>query len=182
VINCVCPHCGAGFAATVSSVNRANRRGAPKFCGKACAGLSRRSQKTDAEKREAKAGYDAKRRADFADRIKAEKAEYYRRTKDPVKEAAVRKMRMPKHVEYCRRPEYRARKQEYDQEHRAKKLHGDLWEAAILTLKIRRACLELFDDTEIRRQKCTLNKKSNRRRSYDRTNSNQLEIGSLGHA
>jgi hypothetical protein len=162
-------------------VNRAKRSNAPKYCGRICAGVARRKPRTVEEKRAEKSAYDARRRVILADRLKAEKAAYYQRTKDPVKEAEARKKRMPHHLEYCRRPEYRAWKRDYDQEYLAKKKYGEFWESAILTLKIRRSCLELEDDTEIRRQKGTLNKKSNRRKQYDRTYSNKPEIGPLGH-
>lgn len=181
MINCICPQCSCEFTAPPSAVNRAARNGAPKYCGRVCAGLGRRKEKTLDQKRLEKFEYDKARRENLRDRLKAEKAIYYQRTKDPVKQAAIRKKRMPKHIEYCRRPEYVAWKHEYDKVYLAKKEHGEFWESAILALEIRRKCLELADDTEIRRQKGTLNKKQQRKRDYDRTNSNKSEIGSLGH-
>lgn len=177
-----CPWCGLQFMAKPSHVNRSEKAGAPIYCGRVCAGLGRRKNKAVDQKRAEKQAYDKKRRADLADVIKAQKAEAYQRNKDPVKEAAARKKRMPQHVEYCRRPEYVAWKREYDKVYLAKKEHGEFWESALLALEIRRTCLELSDDTEIRRQKGTLNKKMERRRNYDRTHSNRPEIGSLGHA
>ena len=136
---------------------------------------------TDAEKRAAKKAYDASRRKELSVEIKAAKAAYYQRTRNPVQEAEKRKERMPYHVEYCRRPEYRAWKAKYDQEYRAKQEFGEFWESAILALEIRRECLALSDDTEIRRQAGTLNKHQQRRREYDRTYGNQPEIGPLGN-
>jgi hypothetical protein len=136
---------------------------------------------TDAEKRASKKAYDANRRKELSVEIKAAKADYYQRTRDPAKESEKRKERMPRHVEYCRRPEYRAWKAKYDQEYRAKQEFGEFWESAILALEIRRECLALSDDTEIRRQAGTLNKHQQRRREYDRTYSNQPESGPLGH-
>lgn len=177
----ICPFCGVEFMATASASNRADKAGAPLHCSRKCSGLGRRKNKTDDEKRAEKAAYDKARRLELADVIKAQKAASYRKNKDRVKEAEVRKRRMPKHVEYCRRPEYVAWKREYDKVFRAKKEHGEFWEAAILALEIRRTCLELSDDTEIRRQKNTLNKHQQRRRDYDRLDSNRPEIGSLGY-
>jgi hypothetical protein len=51
--------------------------------------------------------------------LRIKKAAYFQKTYDPVKAAIERKKRMPRHVEYCRSPEYRAKKREYD---RARKL------------------------------------------------------------
>lgn len=176
-----CPQCATQFQAAQSHVNRAARCGSPVYCGRVCAGIARRKNKTAEQKRKEKADYDNARRIALADKIKAEKAEYHRRTYDPEKAAIERKRRMPKHVEYCRRPEYRAKKAEYDREYRAKVEFGEFWEAAIIALDIRRTCLELSDDTEIRRVSGTLNKHQNRRRHYDRTHSSKPEIGALGN-
>ena len=181
LVDCVCPQCNSAFTAEAGAVNRAKRSGAQKYCGKVCAGLGRRSNKPEYQQRAEKAEYDKARRERLADRLKYEKAEYYQRTKDPIKEAVIRKKRMPKHVEYCQRPKYKAWKIEYDKRHRAKKEHGEFWEAALLALEIRRTCLALSDDTEIRRRKGTLNKHQTRRRDYDRTHSNKPEIGALGN-
>jgi hypothetical protein len=86
------------------------------FCSKACCGLSRRLAvpKTDEEKKSEKAAYDRKYRALNAEKLKAEKAAWYQRNRDPDKERAHRQARMHLHVEYCRRPEYRIKKHEYD--------------------------------------------------------------------
>jgi hypothetical protein len=43
---------------------------------------------------------------------------------------------MPYHVEYCRQPEYRRNKKEYDEKYHAKKKYGEYWEAAILLNKL----------------------------------------------
>lgn len=180
-MECVCPHCGATFIGRVGDVNRATKAGKPKYCGRECAGIARRNGKTGEEKRAEKAAYDKARREALHHRLRAEKAAYYQRTKDPAKEAAKRKERMPKHIEYCRRPKYREWKRKYDEVYRAKTEYGEFWESAILALEIRRTCLELSDDTEIRRQNGTLNKHQTRRRDYDRTHSNKPEIGALGY-
>jgi hypothetical protein len=177
----VCHHCHQMAVKSGSAVGRAERSGVPIYCGRVCSGLARRKLRSDDERRAIKAAYDAKRRSDNAEKIRIKKAAYYQRTRDPVKEAEKRKERMPRHVEYCRRSEYVAWKAVYDQEYRAKKEFGEFWESAILALEIRRECLALADDTEIRRQSGTLNKHQQRRREYDRTYSNQPESGPLGH-
>lgn len=114
-----CDNCGCSTDKPTGAVNRARRAGLNLYCGKLCAGLARRTGLSKAEKVANKAAYDAERRAERADQIRAEKAEYHKRTYDPAKAAVVRKERMPYHVEYCRRPEYREKKAEYDRQHRA---------------------------------------------------------------
>jgi hypothetical protein len=176
-----CPVCNGEFVKPMSHINRAARNGSPVYCGRICAGVARRKGKSAEQKKAEKQLYDAQRRKDRAAEIKAEKAAYYQRTRDPAKEALIRKARMPKHLEYCRRPEYREWKRQYDLEYRNKQEFGEFWESAILALEIRRQCLALSDDTEIRRTAGTLNKHQKRRRDYDRTHSNSPEIGALGN-
>lgn len=175
-----CPHCGMDAKARSSAFNRAARRGAPIYCGRVCAGLGRRKNRSADELRAAKAAYDAARRIELADRLRAEKAEYHRQTYDPAKAAIVRKARMPKHVEYCRQPEYRAKKVEYDREYRSRE-YGEFAECYLLTLAIRREALSQMTDYEIRQAAGTLNKSLQRKREYERTHSNKSEIGALGH-
>jgi hypothetical protein len=177
----ICPQCSLSFCASQSRANRAFRAGSPMFCGRDCAGIARRKNKTKDQKITEKAIYDAVRRERLADRIKAEKAARHLRTYDKAKAATERKMRAKQHAEYCRRPEYKVWKAEYDKEYRAKQEFGEFWESAILALEIRRECLALSDDIEIRRQAGTLNKHQNRRRNYDRSYSNKSEIGALGN-
>jgi hypothetical protein len=55
----------------------------------------------------AKAAYDKLYRAKNFKRIQANHAAYFQRTYDPAEAAKTRKLRMPRHVEYCRQPRYR---------------------------------------------------------------------------
>jgi hypothetical protein len=114
-MNASCPQCATQFDASVSAINHAARINAPLYCGRACAGLARRKPRTEIERKAAKRVYDAQRRINLADRIKAEKAAYFKRTYDHIVAAQKRKKRMPRHVEYCRAPEYKAKKAAYDQ-------------------------------------------------------------------
>ena len=111
-----CKQCGSIFDAITSRVNRAERIGAPLYCSKTCSGLSRRVEKTPEQKRAEKAEYDRKRREALGAALKEEKKAYYQANRERilVHMAEYRKQRMPKHVEYCRRPEYKAYKAEYD--------------------------------------------------------------------
>lgn len=81
---------------------------APLYCSRACAGLARRgAPKTEADRKAEKAAYDREYRADY-------KRLYYLETRDPEKQRAYRHANMQRHVEYCRSPEYKAWKHEYD--------------------------------------------------------------------
>lgn len=116
-----CDHCGKRSAKERRDVNRARKIGAGLYCNRACFGLAHRRKVpvTKAQLVERKRLYDAERRARLRERLKAEKAAYYQRTRDPERERIKRKENMPRHVEYCRRPEYRTKKAEYDASVRA---------------------------------------------------------------
>ena len=176
----LCPQCGEEFWRRQGEFNRADRAGLKVYCGRECAGFGRRKNKTAAEKLVEKAKYDADRRERMADILKAEKAEHHRRTYDPAKAAIVRKARMPKHVEYCRRPEYKAKKQAYDVQRRAAEF-GEFAECYLLMLTIRDECLKIQTDYEIRQSAGTLCKTTKRRRDYERSFGNKPEIGALGN-
>lgn len=107
-------------------------------------------------------------RAREAEKLKAKKAAYYQRTADREKEREARKRRMPKHVEYCRRPEYREWKQKYDRKYRARKEFGDFGEASIVLNDLIAEINSRATRTEIYRQNGTLNKWIARRRDYER--------------
>ena len=175
-----CETCGRTAFKQKGSVNRARKIGAPLYCSRACAGIARRRFKTPEQKKEEKRLYDIEYRRRNRDRIRAKKAEYFKRTYDPAKAAVERKKRMAQHVEYCRRPEYRQYKKAYDRQYRAKRLYGGFWEAYLLTLDIRNEVLRQRTDYEIRLENGTLNKRSQRRRAYERTHSKKPEIGPMG--
>src|SRR6185312_104718 len=130
-----CQHCGAVVPQPQSSINRAIREGKPLYCNRTCAGLARRVPPD--RKKEAKRAYDAQRRVELAAEISAKKAAYYQRTRDPAKERERRLQNMDRHVEYCRRPEYVAYKQDYDRQYRAEE-YGEYAEAYLLLLDLER--------------------------------------------
>jgi hypothetical protein len=176
-----CPVCNLVCDKRSGAVNRSINRGMAVYCGRKCAGIGRRENRSMDEKKAIKRYYDAIRRIEKADTLRVTRAEYHRRTYDPIKAAEKRKERMPKHVEYCRQPEYRKWKAEYDRIYRAKQEAGDFYESYLLVLEIRQACLALAPDIDIRRAAGTLNKHQNRRRDYDRSYSNKPEAGALGY-
>jgi hypothetical protein len=134
-VNPNCGYCGAVVPQPQRAIRRAIREGKPLYCDRECAGLARRVSVE--QKKEAKRLYDAQRRVERAAELRAEKAAYYQRTRDPVKEREVRRKNMGRHVEYCRRPEYRAYKADYDQQYRANE-YGEFAEAYLLLLDLER--------------------------------------------
>lgn len=163
-----CAWCFAEALKEVGAVNRARAAGLWLYCDRACAGLARRQEKTASEKVAAKAEYDRQYRAANRAKLKAKKAVYFQATYDPKAAAIARKERMPRHVEYCRRPEYRKWKAEYDRQYLARKGFGDFSEAAILLNVLETEIRSRASWLEIAHAKGTINKHQNRRRDYDR--------------
>ena len=167
LIAIVCAQCGLIAQKEAGGVNRSVRIGAPVFCSRGCAGLARRDNRTEAERKAIKAAYDAEYRMREPERRRAERAAYYQRTRDPVREAEIRKRRMPQHVEYCRRPEYRKWKAQYDRRYLARKQFGSFGEAAIVLNEL---CSEIASRSTFNERaadKGTLNKHLQRRRDYE---------------
>jgi hypothetical protein len=162
-----CAMCGAVLHKKTREINRAKKNGLNLYCNRTCSGLARRlkNPKSEQERKEEKRLYDARYRKDKSGEIKAKKQEYFKRTYDPVKAAEERKKRMPKHVEYCRRPDYRMWKREYDKRYRANKFFGDYAEAALLLQDIEREISQQASRYEIYRVNGTLNKAQTRKRS-----------------
>lgn len=172
MIDLRCAQCWAVFSARRGQHNRAVGRGAREYCGRACAGIARRSAAAMPERVAAKALYDVAYRVQRAAEIKAAKAMRHKATYDPAKAAIERKARSAQHVEYCRRPEYVEWKRGYDREYRAEKYYGEFAECYLLAMDIRAECLTQASDEEIRRQAGTLNKSQQRKRDYARPYSN----------
>lgn len=134
------------------------------FCDRTCASSAKRVDRPQAERRAMKAAYDAVRRIELADQIREEKRLRHLATYNPEREREKRKLRMPAHVEYCRRPEYRQKKKAYDRQHRCKRHYGPFWEAAAILLDVQEEVHARATDYEIRTQNGTLNKALQRRR------------------
>ena len=178
-----CAHCGKSSDKPTGAVNRARAQGRRLYCNRTCAGHSKRRGKTDAEKKMEKRQYDMEYRAKNRAMLKAKKAAYFQQTYDPEKAAVERKKRMPRHVEYCRRPEYRDWKRDYDRQYRAKKFYGPFWESFLLAMDIRSEALSRQSDYEIRLEKGTLCKTQRRKRDYEtaRTHREEPQVGPLGN-
>lgn len=166
MIQLQCETCGAQFERQLTQYKRT---GPHAYCDRECAGIGRRKGKTQAQKRSEKAAYDKEYRAVNITEIKLRKSEYFQKTYDPEKARVERKKRMPKHVEYCRRPEYRKWKNAYDIKYNAKRAFGDFGEAAILLKEIETEVASRMSDYEIRLQQGTLNKAQTRKKLYVKT-------------
>ncbi len=161
----ICAHCGKGAHQATGAVNRARRKGAPLYCDRICAGLSRRKHKTKAQKVEEKRLYDAQYRAKNLARIKAEKKAYFRKTYDPDAARVERKKRAPFHAEYCRRPEYRRWKSDYDLKRRAKEF-GEYAESYLILHDINKEVSSRMSKYDIYLANQTYGKAQRRRREY----------------
>lgn len=159
-----CERCGKATERPAGHVNRSRAAGMKLFCGRRCFGLARRQHKTKAQRVEEKRLYDLEYRAKNLEMLKAKKRAYHKQTYDPVKAAAERKKNMPRHVEYCRRPEYKRWKQTYDRQHLAKKHYGPFAEVALMTRDLDNEIKGRMTKHEIRYQNGSTNKAQRRKR------------------
>jgi hypothetical protein len=87
----------------------------------------------------------------------------HKRTYDPVKAAVERKKRMPRHVEYCRQPAYKAWKREYDRRYRAAEF-GEFAEAYMLAIDLNREIKGRTTNAQIKYENGCTNKSQRRER------------------
>lgn len=168
----VCPECKCNTEKPNGQYNRAVRAGLPIYCGKKCAGIARRKNKTREQRKEEKRIYDMAYRAKNKEMLKVKKSTYYKLNHNPEKEAEYRKANMARHIEYCRRPEYKEWKQQYDRRFRAKKLYGEFWESSLVLNDIETEILSRASRYELDLLQGRLNKSALRRRDYERLISN----------
>lgn len=172
-MNCICGYCRKKFDRNASAVGRAVRGGAKVYCNKSCAGLGRRKNKNDAQKKAEKRLYDIAYREKNSAALKIKKAARFQRDYDPVAAAVKRKETMPRHIGYCRKPEYKKWKKKYDEHYSAKKKFGEFYESFLLLKKIDEEIASRASKYEIGLENGTINKAQTRRRNYERTYSNQ---------
>jgi len=145
-IQVVCANCGATIEKVLGCVNRANKEGRRLFCNRTCSSATHKSDhRTPEQKKADKAAYDERYRQKQADILKAKKAAYYQKTRNPEKEREKRKERMPLHVEYCRKPEYRKKKHSYDIQ-RQSAMYGEFAEAHRLLVELEREIIKSTPD------------------------------------
>jgi hypothetical protein len=177
-----CDHCGKELEKPTGAVNRSRIDGKPIYCDKTCFGLANRSGKTEAQKIEEKRLYDIDYRRRNPEERAIKRAASYQKNRNPEKERVARKKRAPQHAAYCRTPEYKAWKKEYDKKHLAKKKYGEYWESFLINQELQGEIYERMTAYEIALQNKTLNKSQERKRHEQRINSGKLEGRTLGHA
>lgn len=182
MIPAVCPVCSKQFTIATGAYNRACQRGYEPRCSRACDGIMRRKHKTPEQKKAEKAEYDREYREKNRAMLKAKKAERFQRTYDPAKAAVERKKRAHKHAEYCRRPEYRAWKREYDKQYRANREYGDYAEAFLTLRDLENEILSNATRVEIGVQNGTLCKSQKRKRAFAKSQRPEPEVGPVGDA
>ncbi len=171
-----CHYCGKTNEISIGQYNyRVIKHGLNVYCDRKCAGMGRRTNETEEEKKVIKYFYDAFIRLADEERFKKERHEYFRKdyAANPEKYRAIRKARMKQHVEYCRRPEYRKYKKKYDQQRVAKTNYGEYWEAAIALRKL----ADVVDNRKAKQEQKTINKTQNRKR-YANKNTKRKELES----
>lgn len=145
----LCAFCKAPFSPSSSAANRAEKIHARLYCGRKCFSLAHRKENPKTPRnpnwKQMKADYDREYRKKNRVLLKKKKHDYYQRTYDPAKAAKARKLRMPQHVEYYRRPEYRAYKRRYDEQRRAAQF-GEFAEAYRAFLLLRKEIHTLVPD------------------------------------
>ena len=178
-----CAYCGKEGHQHPSSINRAKREGLNLYCDRKCAGLGRRSNKTKEQLKEEKRIYDKSYRAKNLEKIKADKKIYFQKdyAQNPEKYKAIRKAKQASHNEYCRTPEYKAWKKEYDLKHRAKRGFGEFWESALILRAIDDEMNEENDMRAVRAHSGRYNKSQIRKRKYYGANSEKLKNSPLGN-
>lgn len=134
-----CFHCEKNFEIMAGHYNRAMKAGYGVYCSRKHSGLARRSGKTKAQKKQAKAAYDSLYRSEHAAALKLAKAAYFKKdyATNPKKYLCQRKKRQKWQNEYCRHPEYRKWKKEYDRTYRAKKHYGPIADIFLVWLDLR---------------------------------------------
>ena len=162
-----CKICGNDIRKTqsVGHINRALKMDRNIYCSKECSFMGRRKNISIEEKKILKARYDREYKIKNKERDKPRKAAYHKKTYDPIKRRAYNQSRMSLHVEYCRRPKYKAYKKEYDSKHRAKKNYGELWESSLILKNIKSE----IDNRQAKQLNQLINKSQKRKRTCKRT-------------
>lgn len=173
--NIFCPSCQQWRPRENGAIAQANKAGLKLYCGRVCAGIRRRKESPVSPRnpnwKTLKAAYDKQRREKHGDRIRAEKRAYYAKV-GPLRrdqEREIRKARMPNHIEYCRQPAYRIKKEKYDRKRRATLQFGpEFAEPFLILQQIENEIDSRIDRNEIYRQNGVVNKSVQRRREYER--------------
>lgn len=160
MIKTSCDFCGKEIEKNIGCFNRARKLNRGVYCNRTCSGLGRRKNRTKEELREMDKKRTARYKAKNIEVIRKRNREYWRKNYNPqkAKEARIRN----KHSEYCRTPEYRKYKQEYDRKYRANKNYGEFADAWLTLLEIEKE----IDNREAKAQNSIINKTQRRKRAW----------------
>lgn len=164
----ICKHCGIVFEKRAGHLNRANKLGVPVFCSMEHFMESRRIERTTEEKKAIKKAYD--KLYSKTEKRKASARKYNQTPAGRARQKRNREQQKDAHLEYCRTPEYRAWKKEYDSLYTAKKSFGVFAEASLLLEQI----AAIVDNREANKLKGTYNKTQKRKRSWLKTRKSNL--------
>lgn len=122
----VCDTCNRRFHRTPAQQAQATKLGCVHtYCSRACGAVAKRTWKTKEQRIAEKAAYDLKRRKRYAAWLRTEKKRKYEEAKATdlaalrTKQKAYRDATKQQHLNYLRKPEYRAKKKTYDARLRA---------------------------------------------------------------
>jgi len=162
----ICGYCGKEFEMLTGAYNRAMKNGMRVFCSRKHSGLARRVKRSKKEKKELKRIYDSQYRVVNADKLRNKKQEYFKKdySAHPRKYRNWRKRKQKWQNEYCRQPEYRKWKKEYDRSYRAKKYYGPMADAFLAWLDLK----NFIDNRFAKQQNELTNKSQKRKRSCQR--------------
>jgi hypothetical protein len=151
-----CGHCGKSFEILTGAYNRAMKAGLKVYCNHKHAGMARRSHKTKAQLKEEKHFYDCFYRVFNQEKIKKDKAAYFKKDYEanPRKYKRWQKRKSKAHTEYCRRPEYKKYSRQYAIKRHHQEYYGPFWEASALLVQLEAH----IDKYEARQQAGTHNK------------------------
>ena len=173
----VCAYCGQFAEKRTGDVNRAKTRGAPIYCGKVCSGLAKRLDPDAKREAAARRQREYWQRPENAARKKARAAELFQQSKQPGGWYPQHRERMRTDPEYrakhkacqarCQaRPDWKARKQEYDREWRATRHYGNMAEAFLVLMELESEVEKRIEWLDLQSEKGTANKCQTRRRAY----------------
>lgn len=110
-------------------------------------------EKTLEQRRQEKREYDKIYRAKNKEMLKAKKADYFKKTYDPLKASLTRKTAeyREKHRKYCQNEKYKTGyKKDYDRKYRAKRKYSEGDEAFLILLELEKEIRKRASAYEIR--------------------------------
>lgn len=165
-----CALCGRKSMKEAGGVNRSRGKGVPIYCSRDCSHESRRVHRSTVEAKAIKAAYDREYRNRDYVAAKKRAAYHAKVAADPIgmraRERELRQKTMARHVEYCRQPEYRAKKMVYDKSYRANRFYGPFADAFLILKDLENQIASRATRHQIYTENGTVNKSIRRKREY----------------